>query len=86
MIMRSQAIQGFMKKGNIFYRKITINGQTVSACSRQMPAPICCLINISTWEFSFDALTFFTAPLFYRKKPFVKGVDAIPLILNLPHL
>jgi len=24
MIMRSQAIQGFMKKGNIFYRKITI--------------------------------------------------------------
>ena len=35
--------------------------------------------DILNWEFSLDAVTFFTAPLFYRKKSFVKSVDATTL-------
>jgi hypothetical protein len=34
---------------------------------------------MSTWELSFYAVTFFIVPLFYRKKLFVKSVDATPL-------
>ncbi|MBW2662988.1 MAG: hypothetical protein JRD93_13585 [Deltaproteobacteria bacterium] len=38
----------------------------------EYPELLC--FDILNWEFSLDAVTFFTAPLFYRKKSFVKSV------------